>query len=319
MKKVIFGLIIGIISLTGFSVYGMGKVIPKKTPMQNVGNGPYCWTPDGKIAFYRLIDHWIKMEPDPFPGGGGVYDDYEKDDEGFIGVRDPDTEEKKILFKVPFKGAAAPIQYMDWSDEIDEILLSTGLLVAIKPDGSNLRVVVRKEGGLCAHGVWSPDGKRILYAFLPDDPRYISTEDLTKMVAQGVKPGLYIVNANGTSDRFLIDGENGSWSPDGKQVVCQELRKHIIYIINSDGTGKRLLVEGGQLPWWSPDGKWIIYGVTAVSLDGKEQRQIPIVKDIKPPYDIIPGTKGIMTNGMKLTISGKEAFDLSVLENKQGK
>mgnify|MGYP001614353881 CR=1 FL=1 len=89
MKKLIFGLIIVIISLSGFSVYGMGKVIPKKTPMQRVGNGAYCWMSDGKIAFYRLIDHWIKMEPDPVPGGGGVYDDYEKDDEAFIVVKAP--------------------------------------------------------------------------------------------------------------------------------------------------------------------------------------------------------------------------------------
>ena len=83
MKKAILGLIIGIIFVSGFSVYGMGKVIPKKTPMQTPSNMAYCWTPDGKIAFYRRIDHWIKYEPDPFPGGGGVYDDYEKDDEAF--------------------------------------------------------------------------------------------------------------------------------------------------------------------------------------------------------------------------------------------
>src|SRR3989304_6928145 len=124
MKKVIFGLIIGITLFSISSSYGMGKVIPKKTPMQNVGNGAYCWTPDGKIAFYRLIDHWIKMEPDPFPGGGGVYDDYEKDDEAFIVVRDPETKEEKVLFKVPYGHTAPHVSWMDWSGVHNEILMN---------------------------------------------------------------------------------------------------------------------------------------------------------------------------------------------------
>ncbi len=289
MKKAILGLIIGIISLTGFSVYGMGKVIPKKTPMQNVGNGEYCWAPDGKIAFYRLIDHWIKMEPDPFRGGGGVYDDYEKDDEAFIVVRDPETKEEKVLFKVPFKGAAAPIQYMDWSGERDEILLSTGLLVAIRSDGSNLRVVVRKEGGYCLHATWSPDGKKILYAFLPPS---LMDEDINKMIELGLKPGLYIVNADGSSDKFLIEGENGSWSPDGKQVVYQELGKLMIYIINIDGTGKRLLLERGANPIWSPDGKWILCGGRLITLDGK------VIVNIK-----VPGSFSRWSPDMKYLLS----------------
>ncbi|GEM_PF-5602733 len=286
MKKVILWLIIGIISLSGFSAHGMGKVIPKKTPMQNVGDGAYCWTPDGKIAFYRRIDHWIKYEPDPFPGGGGVYDDYKKNDEGFIVVRDPNTKEEKVLFKVPFKGAAPGIKYMDWSGANEKILLSSGVLETINPDGSDFKMIVHKEGGYCSHATWSPDGKQILYSFLPHS---LMDERIAQMVAKGLRPGLYIVNANGSSDKFLIEGENGSWSPDGKQIVYQELRKYMIYIINADGTGKRLLLEGGANPAWSPDGKWILYyyygrpgGWYIISPDGNER------KKLKPPINSPP-------------------------------
>ncbi len=295
------------------------SAVVKKTPMQRAENMAYCWTPDGKVAFYRLINYWIKMEPDPFPGGGGVYDDYEKNDEAFIVVRDPETKEEKVLFKIPYKGSAGYANYMDWSPKTNKILLSTGAIYILSPDGSDFKEIVRKEGGLCWHGTWSPDSKQILYAYLPRDPQYMDNEDVTKMVTRGEKPGLYIVNTDDSSDKLLIDGENGTWSPDGKQIVYQEIRKHIIYVINIDGTDKRLLVEGGQNPWWSPDGKWVIYGTIAISPDGKKRRQIPIVKDVKPPYQIIHGTKGMMVNGMRLTISGKEALDLRVLEKEKMK
>lgn len=263
----------------------------KKTPMQKAENMAYCWTPDGKVAFYRRIDHWIKMEPDPFPGGGGVYDDYEKNDEAFIVVKDPETKKEDVLFKVPYEGSAPYIEHMDWSKERDELLLSSGTIRSIKPDGSNFRVVIRKakEGEYCGYGRWSPDGKEILYAFLPIS---LSKEYITKMVAQGLKPGLYIVNADGTSDRFLIDGENGSWSPDGKQVVYQELRKLMIYIINTDGTGERLLLERGANPIWSPDDKWILCGGRLITLDSK------VIVNIK-----VPGSFSRWSPDMKYLLS----------------
>jgi Tol biopolymer transport system component len=229
---------------------------------------------------------------------------------------------------VPFKGAAPVIKHMDWSSANGKILFSSGVLETIKPDGSDFKMIVRKEGGYCLHATWSTDGKQILYAFMPPS---LMDEDIAEMVAKGLKPGLYVANADGSSDRLLIEnGVNGTWSPDGKQIVYQtitrkttpderktELYRNIfytsdIYIINIDGTGKRLLVEGNAAatPAWSPDGKWILYhtysGWFVISPDGS------VKKKAKPPINDPPRWS---LDGKKILGDYGYIADFVILEN----
>ncbi|MBI3990917.1 MAG: PD40 domain-containing protein [Candidatus Omnitrophica bacterium] len=283
----------------------------KKTPMQKVGNGAYCWTPDGKIAFYRLIDYWIKMEPDPFPGGGGVYDDYEKNDEAFIVVRDPQTKEEKVLFKLPYKGAAGRVNFMDWSPAINKILLSTGALEVMTPDGKEFKDIT-PENTICGQGVWSPDGNKILYSAGP----------IPGQEKAGAKRGLYIMNADGTNNHLLVEnGMSGSWSSDGKQIAYQTAGRRAteedfkklgvkylystqdVYIINADGTGKRMLVEGGANPRWSPDGKWILCGGKLLTPKGEK------VNDIR-----VPGTFTRWSPDMKYLLSYEGIIQVFIVE-----
>ena len=101
----------------------------------------------------------------------------------------------------------------------------------------------------------SPDGKRVLYSRtwinLIDDKR---------------ETDLWIVNSDGTMNRFFLNGSNGRWSPDGTRVAFTrkgEPKGSQLFI-------KYLGVEGeptqitklGESPGgmeWSPDGRYIAF------------------------------------------------------------
>ena len=123
-----------------------------------------------------------------------------------------------------------------------------------------------EDGGVVAPPAISPDGSRICFSYRK----------------QG-KAGLYVMNANGTNVRTVVDSFDvrgaASWSPDGKWVA----------VAANQGDGTRLfkiLIDGGQPiqlldtlaynPVWSPDG-FIVYSaqqsagefkVAAITPDG---------------------------------------------------
>ena len=105
------------------------------------------------------------------------------------------------------------------------------------------------DGGVVAPPAISPDGRQICFSYRK----------------QG-RAGLYIMNANGTNVRALVDSFDvrgaASWSPDGIWVA----------VAANQGEGSRLFkipVDGGQPvrlldtlsynPVWSPDGLFIVY------------------------------------------------------------
>ncbi len=116
-------------------------------------------------------------------------------------------------------------------------------------DGSNLRQLTDGNGWNWAPA-WSPDGNRI--AFARGDPSNIYAVNadgshlarLTQLTA---------------GDESASDP---SWSPDGSQIVFSpggEVEKDL-YVVNADGTGERRLLDlpGYQMePAWSPDGSTI--------------------------------------------------------------
>lgn len=55
------------------------------------------------------------------------------------------------------------------------------------------------------------------------------------------------------------------WSPDGKTLAFQATKGRLTgqgYLFHSqDGDITKLLDEPGDLGFWSPDGKWISYGM----------------------------------------------------------
>jgi len=122
---------------------------------------------------------------------------------------------------------------------------------------------------------WSPDGTKILF-----------------WRAGGELPGLYIMNEDGSEQKFLIEGGGDpAWSPDGSKLALLGTtvipgtfdENQDIFVINVDGSGKtRLTFDLGEdgSPDWSPDGTKIAFerigagansGMYVMNADGSDQ------------------------------------------------
>jgi len=118
---------------------------------------------------------------------------------------------------------------------------------------------------------WSPDGTKIACVrWDPDNPDNPETS------------GLFIMDADGSNLRLLVDGGGPNWSPDGTKIAFECCHKGDwsadagIYVINPDGKRKTLLfIAGGSCsfrPDWSPNGKKILFS-RGVPNDGSTSGQ----------------------------------------------
>jgi Tol biopolymer transport system component len=139
-------------------------------------------------------------------------------------------------------------------------------LYAMKPDGTDVRLVVDGIGG--SYSV-SPDGMRIAFG----------VEQLGAQTHPNID--LFVMNADGSGRTMIVDLPcqfidmncqqlNGlAWSPDGARIAYSaQYPGHggnvygIIGILNADGTGHGYLntSEGrSSYPAWAPDGQRIAY------------------------------------------------------------
>jgi Tol biopolymer transport system component len=125
-------------------------------------------------------------------------------------------------------------------------------LVAVDPQTGVVRhLVTCDQECSVSDEPWSPNGKKLLYS------------------SGG---SLYVLDFASGSSRELSSGQsgNGTFSPDGRQIAYQVLRKfsHGFFVTRRDGIGSRKLdaLSGLQLWWyqWSPDGRSIEYFQHAV-------------------------------------------------------
>ncbi|MEP6690438.1 MAG: S9 family peptidase [Gemmatimonadaceae bacterium] len=110
----------------------------------------------------------------------------------------------------------------------------------------------------------SPTGREVVYG-----RRYVDKQN------DKWETALWIVNADGARNRFLVTGGAPRWSPDGSRIA---------YIAKGDPTGTQLFVrymdaEGGATTQishltetpadleWSPDGKWIAFRMNVPEKD----------------------------------------------------
>lgn len=98
-------------------------------------------------------------------------------------------------------------------------------------------------------------------------------------------PGVYTMNADGTSVRRLGLGAWPAWSPDGRQIAFQQrLNGHdALFVMQPDGSRRRLLTRDGRWPAWAPDGKRIAFvkslaGATAVYVMGTDGRDVHLLE-----------------------------------------
>lgn len=149
----------------------------------------------------------------------------------------------------------------------DDYLGDQGGLVIMNADGSGARVLVRADyWEYAGHPAWSPVGDTIVF----DD-----------------SAAIHAIESDGVNLRLLRVGDRDSdpsWSPDRRSVAFHRTAGYThfgyesddrgLHIVESDGHAlQRIPVVGygdydGQMPAWSPSGRWIayMYGNAGVAL-----------------------------------------------------
>ena len=101
----------------------------------------------------------------------------------------------------------------------------------------------------------SPDGTQIVY-----------TLGWVDKLSDRRESSLWIMNANGTRKRRLLDGSGAQWSPDGSRILFTapgEPRGSQIFVRWMDAEGAvtpvTRLERSPSSPLWSPDGEWIAF------------------------------------------------------------
>jgi Tol biopolymer transport system component len=152
---------------------------------------------------------------------------------------------------------------------------ATGLAIVQFPGGNNDPAshifVVDTDGGLlqvtgqagesigASRPEWSPDRSQI--AFGPP-----------KVGFPGVTGQVSVVNADGTGERVLSEGENPRWSPDGTRLLVSEVddvtsEPRSIWIVDV-ATGELTDLGQGFNPQWLPDGERISFRRMVDTPDG---------------------------------------------------
>jgi TolB protein len=152
-------------------------------------------------------------------------------------------------------------------------------IFTIHSDGTNPRQLTFEWDN--GRPVWSRDGKKIVY---------------TSTSSKGMKVFVTVMNADGSNQKTLCEGEAPDWSPDGKTISFN--RNWQIWTIDADGTNERQITHSATAkrgPSWSPDGKQMVFILV---------RNTMSPHDFQPQIGIInaDGTnEGVLTREPRMT------------------
>jgi len=114
-------------------------------------------------------------------------------------------------------------------------------IFTIHPDGTGQKQLTLE--GMNGRQDWSPDGKKMVFMSVRN--------------SQPLQPAtIWVMNEDGTDQRFLTEGIAPDWSPDGKRIAY--VLGNQIWIMDADGSNERQITRSNTYkvgPSWSPDGK----------------------------------------------------------------
>lgn len=146
-------------------------------------------------------------------------------------------------------------------------------IVVMAATGGPLRTVTHGPGNDQVAN-WTPDGRIVFYSNRGgSDQLYLLDLDNGAVTGVTSPPGVH---------------RGGTFSPDGRHIAFMSNRDASpadVYVMNGDGSNRRRLTTTGPdhgVPFFSPDGKWILYQrvdnkrqrIWMTSIDGKAHRPL---------------------------------------------